>query len=640
MNNNQGVRVLKWLEIVLLLILGGLVAWLAIEGWFDPLRFKALAGDDLANLEPSSRSYGESIQFLASYFKFRPVMTFALWAVTHWTRGEALEMASIGIAIHALNALIFFFLVYRVIRVPLAISFGLTVIAVLNRFAANIISPNSATAEGIGITALLLIIAVAFRFNERPSVSRGVVLTLLFLVIVHIHERFLGLAAPLMLIAIGAWTSSRASAAVLALGTASTCLLNFALKKLWLGTPFLIGTETRPIDFNISQICTFVWHGALNLAGINSGPSYLSLENFSESASWVRYVSVAAALLSCGLVIKIVRDAIRSPAGQERRTAFFRVAFFVSATGGLLLSASITFRQEYRWLYPAYIVFLCFLCLGIRSAVRPGAWSQLLVIGLIFLSLSREAYLRQRLPNLFYFHAQQVASNLFSALQNVDGVRSKETVLIRGDVPSYDWAFLGDTFSRVYHLPHLEFAGGPPVAEEIGPGVVVMDYHNSDSTFTLAQAKSITPAQGYTMSYSALEKSAATLVPDPQISTPTQTPLFITSQNGVMCMVAVAPLDVTVEAPAGAGILRVCLSHIYALGDGVNVEVMADSATGSATLLAREVPPLPNNEFPVWRKYELTLPSGTQNVHLHVFSKSGDPTADWVGFRDFSFEQK
>jgi hypothetical protein len=140
------------------------------------------------------------------------------------------------------------------------------------------------------------------------------------------------------------------------------------------------------------------------------------------------------------------------------------------------------------------------------------------------------------------------------------------------------------------------------------------------------------------MNYSVLETVAATLAPDPRISTPAKTRLFAMSENGVMCMVAVAPLDLTVEAPPGAKALRVCLSHIYAMGDGVNVEIMGDSGTGSATLLAREIPPLLNNDSPVWRKYELTLPSGTQNVQLHVFSKSGDTIADWVGLRDFAFE--
>ncbi len=637
--SNWRFRVLKWLEVALLLGTGGLIAWLAIEAWFDPLQFKVLAGDDLANLEPSSHSYGASVHFLASYFKFRPITSFALWAVTHWTGSDAHAMAAIGVAIHAFNALIFFFLAYRVLRVSLALSLGLTFIAILNRFTANLISPGSAIAEGIGVTALLCIVAVASRFIDRPTIRRATLLALLFLIIVHIHERFLVLACPLALVAIGVWTRARLSAVVLILGVTASGLLNFGIKKFWLGTPILIGGETRPIDFNISQICSFLWHGALNLVGINSGPSYLSLENFSESPFWIQFVSVAAAVFSCCLVAKVILDAVLAPAGETRKAAFVRLGFFVLATALLLLSASITFRQEYRWLYNPYLVFLCLLALAVRRAARVVPWPHLLMACLLVLSISREIHLRERLPNLFYFHAEQVASNLFYTLQHVSGIREKDAVVIHGDVPSYEWVFLGNRFSRFYHFPRLEFASGPAVAEETeGNQVVDVVYNGADNSFTVAQPPPPIQDRGHIMNYSVLEPVAASLPPDPRVSTPTKTQLFAMPENGVMCMIAVAPLEITVEVPSGAKTLSVCLSHVYALGDGVDVEVTAVSAAESTTLLTRQIPPLPNEDFPVWRKYELTLPPGTQKMQLHVFSKSGDPTADWVGLRDFSFE--
>ena len=81
--NNRRSQVIRWLEVALLLSASGLIAWLAIEAWFDPLQFTVLAGDDLINLESSSKSYGAAIHFLASFYKFRPVTSFVLWAVTH-----------------------------------------------------------------------------------------------------------------------------------------------------------------------------------------------------------------------------------------------------------------------------------------------------------------------------------------------------------------------------------------------------------------------------------------------------------------------------------------------------------------------------------------------------------------------------
>jgi hypothetical protein len=632
-------HVLKWLQVALLLGVGGVIAWFAIAAWFNPLQFPVLVGDDLDSLDAARQSYLASVQWLASYFKFRPVVSLVIWLVTQWSQGDANKMASAGIAIHALNSLIFFFLAYRVLRVPLAISLGLTFIAILNRFHANILSPGSGVAEGIGVTALLCIVVVSTRFLERPTIRRAALLALLFLIIVHIHERFLGLACPLALIAIGVWSRARLPAAVVILGVTASGLLNFGIKKFGLGTPILIGGETRPIDFNIQQICSFLWHGTLNLLGINSGPSYLSLENFSESPFWIQFVSVAAAVLSCCLVAKVILDAVLAPAGETRKAAFVRLGFFVLATALLLLSASITFRQEYRWLYSPYLVFLCLLALAVRRAARLAPWPHLLMTCLLVLSVSREIYLRRRLPNLFYFYSEQVASNLFYTLQHVSGIREKDAVVIHGNVPDHEWVFLGNGFSRFYHFPRLEFASGPAVAEETdGTQVVVVDYNGADNSFTVAQPLPPIQDRGHTMNYAVLEQVAATLTPDPRVSTPTKTQLFAMPENGVMCMVAVAPLEITVAPPTGTRTLRVCLSHVYALGDGVDVEIDAISASSSATLLARQIPPLPNNDFPVWRKYELALPVGTEKVQLHVLSKSGDPTADWVGLRDFSFE--
>jgi hypothetical protein len=636
---NSRFQIPKWLRLALLLGVAGVIAWFSIEAWFNPLQFSVLAGDDLHSLDAALQGYVASVQWLASYFKFRPVMSLAIWAVVQWSQGDANKIASVGVAIHALNALIFFFLAYRVLRVPLALSLGLTFIAILNRFHANIISPGSGVGEGIAVTALLCIVIISMRFLEQPTVRRATLLALLFLILVHIHERFLGLACPLALVAIGVWARDRVSAVLVIGGVTASGLLNFGIKKFVLGTPILIGGETRPIDFNIPQICSFLWHGALNLLGINSGPSYLSLENFSESPFWIQFVSVTAALLSCCLIAKIILDAIRAPAGEARKVAFLKLGFYASATAVLLLSASITFRQEYRWLYDPYVVFLCWLALAVGQAARRAPWSQSLMICLLALSISREIYLRQRLPNLFYFQAAQVASNLFYTLQHVSGIREKDAVVIHGEVPSHEWVFLGNRFSRFYHFPRLEFASGPAVAEETdGTQVVVVDYNATDNSFTVAQPPPPIQDRGHTMNYSVLEPLAAALPPDPRVSTPTKTQLFVMPENGVMCMVAVAPLEITVAPPTGTKTLRVCLSHVYALGDGVDVEIDAISGSGSATLLAKQVPPLPNNDFPVWRKYELALPVGTEKVQLHVLSKSGDPTADWVVLRDFSFE--
>jgi hypothetical protein len=75
---------------------------------------------------------------------------------------------------------------------------------------------------------------------------------------------------------------------------------------------------------------------------------------------------------------------------------------------------------------------------------------------------------------------------------------------------------------------------------------------------------------------------------------------------------------------------------MYAIGDGVDLEIAAVGPAGTKLLLSRVVPPLTNNDFPVWRKYEFVLPVDVEKVDLHVFSKTS-PVGDWIAVRDFSF---
>jgi hypothetical protein len=76
---------------------------------------------------------------------------------------------------------------------------------------------------------------------------------------------------------------------------------------------------------------------------------------------------------------------------------------------------------------------------------------------------------------------------------------------------------------------------------------------------------------------------------------------------------------------------------MYAKGDGADLEIASLSPAGTKLLLSRVVPPLLDNDFPVWRKYEFALPADAEQVDLHVFSKT-DPVADWIAIRDFSFD--
>lgn len=628
----------KWAEAALLIILSAIILWLAIEAWFDPLQFQVFAGDDLSTFATSHTSVTEFIRSSASVLhKFRPVAASIIFVIAQWTKCDYREIASIAMAIHAANAMIFFWLLFRAIRLPLALSIGVTVIAVFNRFATYLFMQDQAIMEGIAVALFLLLLIVSLSFLERPLIRYSLLLTLLFGLIVYTHERYLVLAVPLILLSAGKFSFNRKSSIILAGGATVAALSYLGLKKFWLSSPILVGTGGRMIDFDISQICSFVWHGALNLVGINRGPAYLSLEDFPDSPFWIQFVSIAAAVLSCCLIAAIVRDILRTPAGPEKKAAGLRLGFYVSTIAALLLAASITFRQEYRWLYTPFLALLSFLVIGaVRLNGDRKQWASWALTSLLLLSLCREIYLARWHSRFYSFQSYQIANNLVTTLHGIAKSVHPDAVLIRGNIPSKEWIFMNGTFSRFYRLPDLEFGARDAPIEQTDESRLVLDYEDSDRSFTVASAGPALNNQSHRMDYSLLEYFSATQTPNDRWANPTKTPVFPISKNGVNCMAIVGPVEVTLPVPKEASVLHICFSHMYAMGDGADLEIVAIGPAGKNLLLSRVVPPLVNEDFPVWRKYEFTLPAHTEQIELHVFSKT-DPVADWIALRDFSF---
>ena len=616
-----------------------MILYLAICAWYDVFQFTVFAGDDLRSFPAAQRGFTGYNEMTISFYKFRPVTALLFGTVAHVTKCDFRAVALVSVMLHAANGLLFFYILYRQIRLPLLISIAMTAIAIFNRFCTYLFMQDSALTVGLAIALFLLILIIAWPFFERPTVGRALCLVILYAAIIHTYEPYLALGLPLVLLGVCTFRSNRVAASIVAIGAIAAALLNFSIKRFFLGTPFFIGTETRPIAFDIPQILLFVWRGALNLVGINSGPAYLSLEDFPNSPLWMRVVSVATAVLSIALVLGAVASIVTSERRQKTRLAIFRLALYASAVAGLLLSASITFRQQYSWLYPAYLGFLVFLGFSVQKSETRHRGFQLGLTCLVLLSIPRELYLSRRHSQFFAFQAEEIASNLASTLHHIDGIGARDAVLIRGDVPAESWVFMDGTFSRFYHLPALEFVSRDSPAEQTDESRVVLNYTGADRSFKIVQGKeaAVVAAPTHRMSFTALEASAAAFVPSNQWSTPTRTPEFRISKNGVDCMIEVAPVEVGIQIPPTATVLHVCFSHVYGMGDGADIEITASTPSGPELLLSRRVPPLTNNDFPVWRKYEFALPSQTLQVKLHVFSKT-DPVADWIAIRDFSFD--
>jgi hypothetical protein len=189
-----------------------------------------------------------------------------------------------------------------------------------------------------------------------------------------------------------------------------------------------------------------------------------------------------------------------SAKSSERKPALIRLSFYGSMISVLLLSASITFRQQYSWLYPSYLAFLAFLGSAVMVTRARRASVQLALTCLVFLSLPREIYLARRHSQFFAFQADQIASNLFTTLHHISGIGATDVVLIRGDVPGKSWVFMenrffsrytfstpfnGYMFSRFYALPNLEFEEKSSGAEARDRATLVLEYDARSRSFNV-----------------------------------------------------------------------------------------------------------------------------------------------------------
>ena len=454
-------------------IVGLLILFLAAAAWDNPFQFDVFAGDDVRCFQASEQGLSAYSKVLRRFNKFRPVTALALATATQVAKTDYTSIAAIGLLIKAANGMALFWIVYRLIGLPFGLSACVAVAGILNRFSVSYMH-EWAIMEGLGIFTFLMIVAAMLRYGRRPTPSSALILVGLFLVIIHIHERYTLLGAAIACLAVVTFRSSRVSAIVLVAGEALAVALNFAIKAFWLRSPILVGATSKRLEFDALRTVEFLGSGAANLFGINRGPAYLSAEDVAQSPLWVQIVSITTAILSLVIIVLSARAIWRRGPGSARAQQLAILATSTVLIGSLLFSASVTFRQEYRWLYPAFLGFLCVLayCTTIGP---PTSWAPAALALLLLLSISRDFYLSRRYDHLAAYRAYKTANDLFDVLSRVPDIRRKEAVVIYGEPPpSAKWAFLDQTFAQFYRFPRFTFVGNAePVAH---PNAAVLRY--------------------------------------------------------------------------------------------------------------------------------------------------------------------
>jgi hypothetical protein len=603
--------------------------------WLDYDYFQVLAGDDIRCFPKALQGLEHYSNLLTSFSRFRPATALLIWISAFLSNGQYSTLIMIGAGLHAFNALLFFALLWKVMRASPGIAMGLTIVATFNRFTAYLIAPELAIMEGAAITTYLVFLWALFRLIDSTKIMWAFFTSLSFFIILHIHERYMVLIGACLMVAVPTYSANRRAGIVIAVCSIAGLAFNFSAKKLFIHAPILMGTTTKAIELNPEAILAFWTDGLLNLLGVNRGPSYLSVLSYSDSPKWIKLLGILSMITVISILYRSFIYAYRSMKSTRFDSKLgWKLALLIGLISALLLSASITIRQEYRWLYPAYLSFLILVGAGTRisrEAYKIPA-TQILLASFILIAVTSELAIREFQDNFYARNAYRLANNLYTLIQKSPELKASKEIIIGGDELSIsNWVFMGDAFANFYKLPPLVFISSPsgnalrPMA---APSVM---YQQSSGKFMLS-------ASAVENQANSLSTAVTINPPVMQISTPNGKPSFAFTLKETDGWMLTSPVELMVQVPRAGKNLKVTFSHALTGGDGVDLAIIAQFAgQESRELLSVHVPALKNVARSEWHFHQLELPENCQSLRISIESKSGDQASDWLFFQAFRF---
>ena len=628
----------RCVQITALLFLGGLI-FLGVSAWLDVNSFNVLAGDDLRSFTYAKESFTAYNDFFIRFYRYRPLQAAVGRAAAILSGGDFSQLRMIALGIHSLNALLLLGLMIRSLKVPLLVAFAVTVVASFSRFTNYLIMAETGIIESFGVTLYLLFVWTLLGLLRRPRLPMAAASAMLFTLIIHTHERYLVLFAATLAVSFLIYQSSRSVSIFLSAAGLVTILVNMGIKAIILHTPILIGTTTQAIDLSLRPKIIFFFSGLLNLAGVNRGPSYLSVLDYLDSPLWLKAISLVSLALCLWLLVGAAvtaRITAKSSTSDRAIHSFGPAAsLLVILTLVMVLTASITFRQEYRWFYPGFLTFLLLIA---RTAQvwhnHSRSWIPSLVLyGFLLAAIPRELAIRAQRGNFYQYTTCQTASAFYEAYTQSPALSKVRLITIGGDpVPDPSWVFMDGLFSRYYHTPPLQFMDRLIPAGAIS-APALLRYDSSRKIFYAAPRS---PEGKLLPEYKSdlLAKAEIIGPTEHNLSTPNGMRLLPFSSGGFSGWALVAPVRVRIEIPGAAHILHVSFSHLWQKAGAMHLELSAIDDTNEHRILSTSIFPLQEASAPEWQDYQIPLPANCRTLNISL-SPDGDQSATWIMFRQF-----
>jgi hypothetical protein len=417
--------------------------------WFYKLGFRTLMGDDLVgwNYYSSVPSFIKATLLNFESNKYRPIFAIASYITFKLFKYDYGLFFYFNILFNFAIICVLYTLILKINKNNHFMAFALSIAYITSRFAYYNILQVTGLIEALSLFLLLLTLHFAVDFYKTHDVSKLLFGILMYCLLIYTHERYIVIGAFLFLLII----FKRPRFLTLWLGlVAFVPTLNMFLKKFVFNIRALEGTGGVALAFNPVTFFKFLIAGFLNMFGINVGPEYLNgiaYRQVNSLTDWCIGLIILMIIALWGLSF-VSTDKTEK---KKRLTSHLQIqALFLVLFFSLLAVSSITIRQELRWLYAPFVVFLLFVSY-LLAKIRVSTFVKyILVVLLISLFVRNDVYYKQYVGNIYFSYCQKIADSMYDQSIGKYGrsITDYKVYIVKDE--NLSWPLLGSLFFHPY----------------------------------------------------------------------------------------------------------------------------------------------------------------------------------------------
>ena len=322
------------------------------------------------------------------------------------------------------------------------------------------------------------------------------------------------------------------------------------------------------------------------------------------------------------------------------------------------MASSITFRQEYRWLYTPFAAFV--LLVSFMLSKIPNSKFKYLLVLIITLSFTGvDIYYRQFVFNVFFMDGLRTASSIKTEIIDKYGTSelSQSNIYILPDSSVIQsWYLLDDYFFKLYtnnsgiKVHYINNLNAIPTRGFENKLPLVFQVKNTQVTEVPQEIirKAISNnilSSSYNTKYDFIENfSSGILNDDSYVSTPAGQGAFLMTwqDNGGFASETITLISQfnirypSIVCQSGSSLMfRAGIP--YSTSDGADLYITLDSHGMNQRVAEIQLEPAAEDTIIIWSDYNIPLTDcsgGTIDITFGVDSLSGYPSADWIALAD------